>query len=106
MTATTTDQLLVAILQTVARSAFDDRKLREIVVSRGAGQSQLVAYNLCDGTRSQSEVAKAAGLDTGNFSRTVSRWIECGVMFKLGEGREAKLLHAYPVSAKNEDKSS
>jgi hypothetical protein len=68
------------------------------IVGKGGGESQLLAYNFCDGTKSQAEVAKAASLDPGNFSRSVARWVEAGILVRLGEGRDAKLLHAYPLS--------
>lgn len=92
------DALLRAILSVVARGAFPPAKIAEIVLSKGAGPKQVQAYNLCDGTRGQADITKALKLDPGNFSRTVSRWVDSGIVFRLGEGREAKLLHAYPLS--------
>lgn len=92
------DTLLRAILTTVARQTFPEPALREIVLSRSAGQSQLAAYNLCDGTRSQSEIAKSQGIDPGSFSRTVARWADAGVVFRVADGRDLKLLHVYPLN--------
>lgn len=86
--------LLRAIFCMTARQAFSVDKIREIV---GAGDKQHHAFNLCDGTKSQGEIAKAAKIASGNFSNTVSRWIEAGVVIRLGEGRETRLLHAYPI---------
>jgi len=91
------DALLRALLSTVARQSFPERVLREIVSSRPAGQSQLAAYNMCDGTKTQSEIAKAHNIDPGSFSRTVARWIEAGIVFRIPDGREVKLLHIYPL---------
>jgi hypothetical protein len=90
------EQLLAILIRLNARSAFPEEVVRRLVAT---SPSQLKAYNLCDGTRAQAEVAKAAGLDQGNFSRTVTRWIEAGVLFKVGDGREARLLHLYPVTS-------
>jgi len=98
----TSETLLRAVLCTVARQTFPEPRLRDIVLSRGAGPSQLTAFNLCDGSKTQGEVAKAAGIDPGNFSRTLARWIELGVIFKLGEGREAKLQHVYQLPQNGE----
>lgn len=92
------DLLLRALLSVAARQAFSIDRLREIVLSKGAGEKQRRAFNMCDGTKTQGDVAKALRLDSGNFSRTVSRWIEQGVMFRLGEGRDAKLLHIYALA--------
>jgi hypothetical protein len=90
------ESLLRAILSLAARQAFSVEALTE-VVTKGGGRKQLEAFNLCDGTKTQAEVVKVAKLDQGNFSKTVARWINSGVMFRLGEGRETRLLHAYPL---------
>lgn len=92
---TTSDALLRAILGVTARQTFPPDKLVEIV---GSGR-QLQAFNMCDGTKGQGEVAKALRLDPGNFSRTVARWEEAGVIVRLGRGKEARLLHVYPLPA-------
>jgi hypothetical protein len=88
--------LLRAILSITARQTFSVASVAEIV---GAGEKQHRAFNLCDGTRTQGEVAKAAKIDRGNFSKSVSRWADSGILFRLGEGRETKLLHVYPLPA-------
>ncbi|GMU83076.1 MAG: hypothetical protein AMXMBFR47_29470 [Planctomycetota bacterium] len=93
------DALLRAILTVVARGVFPPSKLSEIVFPKGAGAKQVHAYNLCDGSKSQADITKILKLDPGNFSRTVARWIDSGIVFRLGEGREAKLLHVYPLPA-------
>jgi hypothetical protein len=88
--------LLRAILSVAARRTFSIANLLEIV---GAGEKQHRAFNLCDGTRTQGEIAKAAKIDKASFSRSVSRWADSGILFRLGEGRETKLLHVYPLPA-------
>lgn len=95
-----TDTLLRGLLSITARQVFPPDKLAEIV----GGPKQIDAYNLCDGTRTQGEVAKSLKLDAGNFSRTVGRWIEAGILLRIGESREAKLLHLYPVQVGNSKK--
>jgi len=89
--------LLIALISLTGRVAFPPRSLYQIVCSRRGGPKQIKAYNLCDGTRTQAQIISECKLDAGNFSHTVSRWIESGVMFRLGSGREAKLLHLYPL---------
>jgi hypothetical protein len=96
--ANDSDHLLRAVLSVTARVAFPPTKLAEIVLARGASTKQREAFNLCDGSRSQATIAKKLKLDGGNFSRTVARWIEEGVMFRLGDGRDARLLHVYPLT--------
>ncbi len=89
---------LRAILATVARQTFPPSQIRELVAPAGAGgEKQLRAYNLCDGTRSQSEIAKELGLDAGNFSRTLARWVDSGIVIRVGEGREMRPVHVYPL---------
>lgn len=92
------EALLRAILAVTARQTFPPDRLTEIVMAKGASTKQVAAFNLCDGSRGQGEIAKALKLDQGNFSKTVARWIEAGVLFRLGVGREAKLLHVYPLA--------
>lgn len=93
--ADTSETLLRAILATVARQTFPEAALREIVAPRGANVAQVRAYNMCDGTKSQSEIAKAQGLDGGNFSRTLARWEEAGILFRVGP--DDRPLHLYPL---------
>lgn len=81
-----------------ARQAIPEERLAQIVATKSAGDSQVAAYNLCDGRKGQTEIARSLGIDPGNFSRTVARWIEAGVVLKLGDGRDATLLHVYPLS--------
>ena len=91
------ETLLKAILSMVARQAIPPHRVAKIVLPKGAGTKQRKAYNLCDGTKTQADIVKALKLDQGNFSRMVSRWVESGIVVRLGEGREAKLLHVYPL---------
>jgi len=70
----TTEVLLRGILSMTARIAIPPKELPDILMPKGGTEAQLEAYNMCDGTRSQSEIARALNLDTGNFSRTVARW--------------------------------
>ena len=96
-----TNGLLRALLQLAGRAVFREEQLRQIVLAKGASQKQLRAYNLCDGSRGQAQIGSELRLDAGNFSRTVRRWQQAGVIFKLGEGREAKLLHLYELPEEN-----
>lgn len=93
---TVQDVYLRAILATVARQAFSPARLAEIIGVAG-GEKQHRAYNLCDGTRTQAEIAKELGLDQSNFSKMLGRWIDEGVVIRIGEKREARPLHLYPL---------
>src|SRR4051812_28050396 len=94
----TSQPFLQALISLAGRAAFPVDDLREIVCAAGtAGDKQRKAFNLCDGTRGQAEIAKQLKIDQGSFSRTVSRWIDAGVVFRIGEGRDTRLLHVYPL---------
>jgi len=68
-----------------ARVAFPESELRKLVIGKTKTPDRWIqAYNLCDGSRSQREVAAQAQIDEGLFSRTVSRWVEAGVLFRAG----------------------
>lgn len=88
------EELLRILIQLNARNIFPEETLRQIV---GSSARQIEAYNLCDGTRTQAEVVRMSKLDPGQFSRAATRWAGEGVLFKLGTGRDVKLLHLYPL---------
>ena len=98
------EQLLRAILATVARRTFSTDYIVEKVAIGVDKAKQVEAYNLCDGSKSQAEIAKQLSLDAGNFSRTVTRWIDLGIVIKVGEARDIKLVHVYPIAALKKDK--
>ncbi len=89
------EDLLGCLIQVIGRAALPEARVREIV---GDASKQIRAFNLCDGTRTQTEIRKAVGLDPGNFHRTAKRWIESGVAFEFRKGNESRLLHVYPIA--------
>ena len=97
---------LTALIQITGRNVFPEDILMQIVMPPGSSEKQLRAYNLLDGTLTQTEICKALKIDKGSFSRTVSRWISLGVVFKIGEGKDKKLLHVYPLPENNIKKIS
>ena len=90
-----TEELLKAILATVARTAFPPDILTKIVAPTAGSEKQLLAYNLCDGETPQAEICKKAKLDKGNFSRAIARWIEAGIVVRLG--KDQLPLHVNPL---------
>ncbi len=91
----TNETLLKAILATVARQAFPPAELAKLVSPNAGGEKQVMAYNLCDGQTPQTEIGKKAKLDKGSLSRSISRWIEVGIMVRLGNDQNP--LHLYPL---------
>jgi predicted transcriptional regulator len=90
------DAYLRAILATVARQTFSIEKILEIM-GPNSGEKQLRAFNMCDGTRTQAEIAKELGLDSGNFSKSLSRWIDAGIVIRISEKVGSRPLHVYPL---------
>jgi hypothetical protein len=95
----TSQVLLKAILATVARTTFPPDVLYKLVAPTAGSDKQLVAYNLCDGETPQVEIGKKAKLDQGSLSRSIARWIEAGIMVRVGDERLP--LHLYPVVKPN-----
>jgi DNA-binding MarR family transcriptional regulator len=91
----TSDELLKAILATVARATFPAEELYKIVAPTAGSQRQLLAYNLCDGETPQATIGKKTQLDAGNLSRAITRWVEAGVVVRIGPDRYP--LHVYPL---------
>lgn len=90
------EPLLMAILATVARQTFPPSELRKIIAPVAGGAKQVQAYNFCDGQTPQSEIGKKAKLDKGSLSRSLSRWIEAGVVIRVGAEQYPR--HVYPLS--------
>lgn len=93
------DVYLKAMMSLIARQTYSPEKLKDLVSSRGT-ENLLRAFNLCDGSKSQAEIASELKIDPGNFSRTVSQWIDDGIVVKVGEGKNTKLVHVYPLPDK------
>jgi hypothetical protein len=93
-----TRTMLRALVALVARQAIPEPELRAVVAPRTDSRKQLKAFNLCDGTKTQTEVAKKAGIDSSNFSKITRRWIQAGVLFSFDVDGETHLLHAYPLT--------
>ena len=91
----TKEVLLRAILSVLGRQALPPAEIVKIVSPTSGGRKQIKAYNLCDGRTPQSEVGKKAQLDKGNLSRSISRWIEAGIIFRVG--LEQYPMHLYPL---------
>lgn len=97
--------LLRAQVILLGKIAVPEDQLIDTICKGRGDEKQLKAYNLCDGTRTQSEVLKIAKLDSGNFSRTLNRWVNSGIMFKIPDRTGEKLQHLFPVAIDRTGKS-
>jgi DNA-binding MarR family transcriptional regulator len=89
-----TEYFLAHLIQLIGRLTFPMEKVYKII---GTNAKLLRAFNSCDGTITQAEIAKKHRIDPGNFSRTVNRWVLNGIAFRIGSGKDARLVHIYPV---------
>ena len=100
----TTDALLKGILATVGRTAFPPEVLRKIVAPTKGSAKQILAYNLCNGETPQADIGKRAKLDRGNLSRTITKWVEAGIVIRIGADDHP--LHLYPLPLKPEKETA
>jgi DNA-binding MarR family transcriptional regulator len=90
------ESLLRAIFATVGRSTFVPQQVHRLVTPHGGSDKQLAAYNLCDGNTPQADIVKKSKLDKGTMSRALTRWIEAGIVVRIG--KDQLPLHVYPLS--------
>lgn len=90
------ESLFRAILATVARSTFPPAEILEIVAPIAGSDKQIAAYNLCDGKTPQAQIGKQAKLDKGSLSRSISRWVEAGIVVRVGKDQYP--MHVYPLA--------
>lgn len=92
------EDIMLMQARLLGRIAFPPNVLAAIVAPGSRKNDKTTkAYNLCDGTRTQAQVTKETGVDSGNLSRSVNKWIASGVLFRIGGGKDAKLMHLYPI---------
>jgi hypothetical protein len=96
--------LLECLVHIIGRASIKTEEVDAIVRKGKKPEKQVKAYNLCDGALPQIEIAKKAGLDQGNFSRSVQRWMKSGIVFRFEEGNEVKFLHIFPIPEKSNRK--
>ena len=94
--------LLECLIHVIGRAAIKTDYVAEVV---GTGKKQIKAYNLSDGSLTQTDIAKKTGFDRGNLNRTIDRWVKSGVMFRFAEGKEVRLLHVFPIPEKIESRT-
>lgn len=88
---------LRAILATVARQTFSLEEILSHVAPRSGSLKQIEAYNLCDGTRSVTQLAADTGLDRSNLRKSINRWTDAGIIIRIEEGQEIRPVHVYPI---------
>ena len=90
------DVYLRAMMSLLARQTFPPDRLAEIVTPV-ANSKTFETFNLCDGTRTQTEIASLSKSDSGNLSRMIKRWIDEGIMIRVTDEGNSKPVHVYPI---------
>jgi DNA-binding MarR family transcriptional regulator len=89
------------IFTLLARQAMSPKDVRKAI---GKSPKLVAAYNLCDGSATQGELAKQLKLDRGYFSRVIAGWIEAGIVYRVENGGKTCLLHLYPVRSETTER--
>jgi predicted transcriptional regulator len=90
------NDFLQCALQLLGRAVIHPEKVITIIGEKK--KKQVRAFNLCDGILTVTEIAKKSRISQGNLSRTLSRWCESGIVFRMGEGKASRFLHIYPLA--------
>lgn len=97
-----TEDLLRCLVHIAGRTAVPVETTRAVV---GEGKNRAKAFNLCDGRTTLIEISKKTKIDRGNLSRAVSNWVEHGVAFRIGEGKDGVPLHIYSLPKNDKPKN-
>lgn len=90
-----TNDLLRALVAVNGRLAFPEDRLR-VLVSPTGNAAYLQAYRISDGRTPLTAIAQDTGLDLGNLSKAVTKWVDLGIAFRLGP--KGYCLHLYPLA--------
>ena len=94
------DFYLKMIMQLVARQTFSVEDVAGHVCPTKNSAKSLVAYNLCDGTKSQTEIGNICGIERANCQKMIKRWELEGIVLRVPHGNELHPLHVFPISKK------
>ena len=97
------EALLMGIPADVTRTTFPPEVLQKIIAPTSGSAKHVLANNLCYGETPQIEMGKKAKLDPGSLSRSIARWVEAGVVIRVGPDQFP--LHVYRL-AKPDAKSA
>lgn len=87
--------LVRTLVAMIGRMAFPEERLRPLVSPTGSS-ALLEAYRMCNGRTPLAAIVKATQMDFGQLSRTVKKWVEAGIMYKVGPKQLP--LHLYPLA--------
>lgn len=89
-----TNDLLRILIMLAGRLAVPPEQLPSLV-SPKSNVSYLKAYSLCDGRTALRDLVAETGIDKGSLSKTIAKWVDDGIAFRVGP--EQYPLHLYPL---------
>lgn len=82
------DEVIPLLQELIAWTKLSNRSLLiQLLTDTLKGASHIKAYEASDGTRSQSEVATAAGVSIATVSNLWASWRRMGIVLEAGGGR-------------------
>ncbi|MGH2684887.1 MAG: hypothetical protein ACRDJP_05400 [Actinomycetota bacterium] len=88
------------LVHVLARGPVAEDYIRGVVAPRGTERRWIQAYNLCDGTRTDAQIAEAVGLDQDALGRAIDRWQSVGIIFPIQSNGATQMLHLYPIQVR------
>ena len=88
------------IISLLGRIAFDEDKVREIVVhgkQKKLRQGYIRGYNTCDGAHTVSELANVIGVTEGTLSPILKEWEELGIIYKIEKRKGTFYKKLFPI---------
>lgn len=77
------------IISLLGRMAFEQNELKKLVTKGSKKPTAVIkAYNMCDGTRTITEIANYVGITQSAMTQAVDRWEKNGIIFKVKKGNE------------------
>jgi len=88
------------IISLLGRLAFDEKKVREIVVHgkrKDLRQGYINGYNACDGNHTVSELANIVGVAVGTLSPILKEWEELGIIYEVDKPKGKFRRKLFPI---------
>ena len=88
------------IISLLGRIAFDEDKVRKIVVSgkrKDLRKGYIKGYNTCDGAHTVSELANIVGVTEGTLSPILGNWEELGIIYEVEKPKGKFYKKLFPI---------
>lgn len=87
------------IISLLGRMAFRQDELKKLVIKGSKKPAAIIkAYNMCNGTRTITEIANHVGITPSAMTQAVDRWEKNGIIFKAKKGNEVLPLKVRTIT--------